>query len=145
MDFNLDLSKILYIDSEGYSIFQSDFFQKLNQKNQKIINEIIDIIGDLSSEVTLNLIKSQGLKVNITTGSKFFSSDHKLYLKIVDNSVIGLLKVGPKTLYINDTFGKYHKISPLCVLDFYIHHSQQRNGFGKVIPPIIERNCSKKC
>lgn len=27
----------------------------------------------------------------------------------------------------------YHEISPLCVLDFYVHESQQRGGYGKTI------------
>ena len=72
------------------------------------------------------------MKTTITTGSKFFCSDHKMYFKIVDNCVIGLLKIGTKQLFINDALGKYKKITPLCVLDFYVHESQQRSGYGKV-------------
>jgi alpha-tubulin N-acetyltransferase 1 len=51
---------------------------------------------------------------------------------VVDDSVIGLLKIGVKQLFINDAVGKFKKITPICVLDFYVHESQQRSGYGKV-------------
>lgn len=145
MDLNLDLSTVLNIDSEGFSIFQSNFSEKLKPKNLKIVNEILDLIGDLSSEVKYEIIQAQGLKGTITTAAKFFSSDHKLYLKIDYNSVIGLLKIGTKTLFINDGLGNFQKITPLCVLDFYVHQTQQRNGYGKVTTQLIKRNCLRKC
>jgi alpha-tubulin N-acetyltransferase 1 len=43
-----------------------------------------------------------------------------------------LLKVGVKKLFIRDVHANYYEISPLCVLDFYVHESQQRGGHGKV-------------
>lgn len=46
-------------------------------------------------------------------------------------SVIGILKVGEKHLYIYDTNGRVHERTPLCVLDFYVHESKQRLGYGK--------------
>ena len=54
-------------------------------------------------------------------------------MKCEGNSVIGFLKVGTKKLFIRDEIGKINEINPLCVLDFYVHESQQRSGFGKVI------------
>lgn len=31
------------------------------------------------------------------------------------------------------TAGKTHELTPDCVLDFYVHQSEQRKGHGKVI------------
>lgn len=44
---------------------------------------------------------------------------------------MGLLKVGEKKLFIYDNQGQNHEMTPLCVLDFYVHESQQRRGFGR--------------
>jgi len=46
-------------------------------------------------------------------------------------SVIGILKVGSKHLYVYDTNGQVHERTPLCLLDFYVHESKQRLGYGK--------------
>ena len=46
-------------------------------------------------------------------------------------SVIGILKVGAKHLYVYDSHGQVHERTPLCVLDFYVHESKQRLGYGK--------------
>jgi alpha-tubulin N-acetyltransferase 1 len=50
-----------------------------------------------------------------------------------DNKAIGFLKMGKKNLFIRNNIGTIKEISPLCVLDFYVHESQQRSGNGKVI------------
>ena len=46
-------------------------------------------------------------------------------------SVVGLLKVGAKHLYVYDSHGQVHERTPLCLLDFYVHESKQRSGYGK--------------
>ncbi|KAH7444623.1 hypothetical protein KP509_02G085500 [Ceratopteris richardii] len=38
----------------------------------------------------------------------------------------GMLKVGTKDLFIRRYDGTVHEMSPLCVLDFYVHYSYQR-------------------
>ena len=45
--------------------------------------------------------------------------------------VVGFLKVGAKHLYVYDSHGQVHERTPLCVLDFYVHESKQRSGYGK--------------
>jgi GNAT superfamily N-acetyltransferase len=47
--------------------------------------------------------------------------------------VVGLLKVGRKSLYVFDKFGDTKHVNAPCVLDFYIHESRQRSGLGKVL------------
>ncbi|KAJ9581489.1 hypothetical protein L9F63_023336, partial [Diploptera punctata] len=48
-------------------------------------------------------------------------------------TVVGLLKVGRKKLYVFDATGAHHEMQPLCVLDFYVHESKQRMGCGKTL------------
>ena len=52
----------------------------------------------------------------------FFSSRGK---------AVGFIKVGTKKLFLYDTQGAQKEVGPLCVLDFYVHESLQRKGFGK--------------
>jgi alpha-tubulin N-acetyltransferase 1 len=55
----------------------------------------------------------------------FSSGDNRLYLKLDTsaNKVIGLIKVGKRKLFVHRETGKISEISPLCVLDFYVHES----------------------
>ena len=46
---------------------------------------------------------------------------------------LGLLKVGKRNLFIRNEAALMKEIKPLCVLDFYVHESVQRNGIGKVL------------
>lgn len=43
----------------------------------------------------------------------------------------GILKTGKKNLYVFDDKGEHKQVNPTCVLDFYVHESQQRAGKGK--------------
>jgi hypothetical protein len=47
--------------------------------------------------------------------------------------VVGLLKVGRKSLYVFDKYGDTKHVNAPCVLDFYIHESRQRGGLGKTL------------
>ena len=84
--------------------------------SQAQVYDIIDRIGSASS-------KAQGLPSVITSGSRLFTSDTRLYLRAEGNKVLGLLKVGVKKLFIRNDSGMIKEISPLCVLDFYVHES----------------------
>lgn len=94
------------------------------------ISKVINEMGDASS-------KAQGLRTTITTANKLRLSDHHLYLLKDDSDgklngqVIGILKVGHKNLFILDQLGVQREVAPLCVLDFYVHESFQRQGCGK--------------
>lgn len=43
-----------------------------------------------------------------------------------------MLKVGRKNLFHHDFNGTIKEVKPLCLLDFYVHESVQRTGFGRV-------------
>lgn len=66
------------------------------------------------------------LKKNQFSLKKFFFEFHS-------GLVVGLLKVGRKSLYVFDKYGDTKHVNAPCVLDFYIHESRQRAGLGKVL------------
>lgn len=98
---------------------------KPTTKEERLMS-IIDSMGEASA-------KSQGLHAVITTYSRLLFSGHRLYLRAEDNEVIGFIKVGEKNLFHRDISGKMRELTPVCVLDFYVHESKQRSGFGKEI------------
>ncbi len=124
MQFNFNCEQAL-ASREGFAVIEGSFQTAIKPGYIPFVNEILDSMGYNSS-------CAQGLNTIITSSSKFFSSNHRCYLKAEGNTVIGMLKVGVKKLFVRDEHANYHEISPLCVLDFYIHESQQRGGLGKV-------------
>lgn len=72
------------------------------------------------------------LKQTITTATKFFGTDQRMFIKCEGSKIIGFLKTGKKKLFIRNEIGDIKEISPLCVLDFYVSENYQRNGIGKV-------------
>lgn len=50
---------------------------------------------------------------------------------VAGKKCLGLLKVGKRNLFIRNEAAQMKEIKPLCVLDFYVHESVQRNGIGK--------------
>uniref|UniRef100_A0AAG5DK28 Alpha-tubulin N-acetyltransferase n=1 Tax=Anopheles atroparvus TaxID=41427 RepID=A0AAG5DK28_ANOAO len=92
------------------------------------ISEIINFIGTLSAQ-------AQGLSVPVTTAQKLRNSDHHIYLMFEPNDknglVVGILKVGRKSLYVFDPSGETVNVTAPCVLDFYVHESRQRGGLGR--------------
>jgi alpha-tubulin N-acetyltransferase 1 len=46
-------------------------------------------------------------------------------------SVVGMIKMGMKTLFVTDELSRQIEINTLCVLDFYVDESLQRRGYGK--------------
>ncbi|CAG9317563.1 unnamed protein product [Blepharisma stoltei] len=123
MEFGFDVRRVLRPDEDGFTIItpQSDSIQN------KELCEIINEMGKASA-------RAQSLGAVITTPSRFFSSsDSKLYIKSENQKVIGILKTGRRKLFYTDMIGKITEMTPLCLLDFYVHESMQRHGHGKLI------------
>ncbi|XP_063584857.1 alpha-tubulin N-acetyltransferase-like isoform X2 [Penaeus indicus] len=101
-----------------------------NRLEYQELYQIINAIGEASSF-------AQGLNNVITTSDKLQNSDHFLYLmKEIDDSigqtlVVGMLKIGRKKLFLLNQDQRTKECAPLCVLDFYIHESRQRRGYGR--------------
>jgi alpha-tubulin N-acetyltransferase 1 len=127
MEFNFNCEQVLGCNANtGIAILEGTFQTAIKPGYTLFVNQIIDQLGYASST-------AQGLNTIITTASKFFSSNHRIFIRAKENKVIGFIKVGVKKLFIRDQFTNFHEINPLCVLDFYVHESEQRNGHGKVI------------
>jgi len=98
---------------------------------QQRVNDILDTMGNASA-------RAQGLKASITSGSRLRTQSEHVAFILIDRasndglgSVVGLLKVGKKNLFLLDGNGGQNEVYPLCVLDFYVHESRQRSGCGK--------------
>ncbi|XP_066155110.1 alpha-tubulin N-acetyltransferase-like isoform X2 [Euwallacea fornicatus] len=97
---------------------------------QSKVTQIINAMGEASAH-------AQGLTKPITTADRLRNSEHRLYLLIDQDAnngkgaVTGMLKTGEKSLYVFDREGQHYQLSPPCVLDFYVHESRQRSGFGR--------------
>ncbi|XP_057333363.1 alpha-tubulin N-acetyltransferase-like [Microplitis mediator] len=134
MDFKFNVNRLLprKINKVTHTLIPEDFRGDRREYNesQRQISRILDDMGEASA-------MAQGLSKPITSALKLRDTDHVVYL-LVDNagneglgSVVGLLKTGSKNLFMFDEAGAYFQLQPRCILDFYVHESKQRMGFGK--------------
>lgn len=97
---------------------------------------VLDTVGKKSAV-------AQGLKKPVTYGSASSLIGQRVYLMVEDRRALGLIKVGTKHLFVappalhagrnnlTSVQDALKEISPLCVLDFYVHESCQRTGLGR--------------
>jgi alpha-tubulin N-acetyltransferase 1 len=127
MEFPFNCEKILGVDAEGFAIIDGkkgmNGVTSTNRAIARALPEIQNNMYDLIDKMGAASAKAQALPAIITTASRLFTSDNRLYLRAEGNKVIGLLKVGVKKLFIRNDMGAIKEISPLCVLDFYVHES----------------------
>ncbi|XP_026818276.1 alpha-tubulin N-acetyltransferase 1-like [Rhopalosiphum maidis] len=123
-DSHNNVGQVLKIDNtmtaEGYE-------KNYNLKNK--LRLIIDEIGKMSAV-------AQELELPITSADKLINSDHVIYMMTEQNTpinfvVVGILKMGWKKLYLYNKNGTRSETMVYCLLDFYIHESKQRQGYGK--------------
>ncbi|XP_066293676.1 alpha-tubulin N-acetyltransferase 1-like isoform X1 [Branchiostoma lanceolatum] len=105
-------------------------FRKVsNEPLDQNLAKVIDDLGEASA-------KAQGLHGPITATYKLRNSDHRMYVlkdgqaNSGKGAAVGFIKVGTKKLFILDHHGAQVELTPLCVLDFYVHESRQRTGCG---------------
>lgn len=96
----------------------------LHPQRRECVARVIEAMGEASAE-------SQGIPQPVTSMLKLKHSDQRVYLFVRDSAVLGLIKIGAKTLFIMRLGGEHSEINPLCLLDFYIHKGKQRQGLGK--------------
>ncbi|CAK69405.1 unnamed protein product (macronuclear) [Paramecium tetraurelia] len=118
MQFNFYLSKCMPVNENGITILNG------NQNRNPQLDDVITIMGEASA-------LAQNLRQLITSPTRFFQTDQKLYIKSEGKQCFGILKIGRKNLFHRDLNGAIIEIQPLCVLDFYVHESVQRRGIGK--------------
>jgi len=108
----------------------------LNARHGQELRRILDELGKRSAI-------AQKLPRPITCSSMLVPGQN-IYLLAHGRRALGFLKVGHKRLFVSappqlqSTRGSsvqeaLRSIEPLCALDFYVHESCQRSGFGKLI------------
>jgi len=86
---------------------------------------------------------AQGLRKPVTFGTPHLL-DQRIYLLAEGCTALGFLKVGAKRLFVappaggaeaarSDVRDALREVSPVCALDFYVHESCQRHGYGRRI------------
>lgn len=95
---------------------------------QERLGLVIDALGKASCA-------AQGLPAPVTTSDRLQNSGHRVYVLVEPNArggaVLGLLKVGFKQLFLRDGHSRLCQVRPLCLLDFYVQQSRQRQGYGR--------------
>ena len=124
MEFRFDCKESLGCDDNGFAILEGSYQNRIVPGYILYVKEILNSMGEASS-------KAQELNTTITSADKFFSSNHRIFIKAEENKVLGFIKVGDKKLFLRDRNFNYHEVNTLCVLDFYVHESTQRKGIGK--------------
>ncbi|CAF4745963.1 unnamed protein product [Pieris macdunnoughi] len=132
MNFTINTVLKQEISKIDHVFLPADFQGNVSQIRlvQEYLKNVVDWIGEKST-------KAQGLSKTLTSMDKLRSSEHILYLlKDAEGNngagqVIGILKIGVKSLYLHDESLICHKVSPLCILDFYVLEEYQKLGFGK--------------
>jgi alpha-tubulin N-acetyltransferase 1 len=103
-----------------------------HELNDDLKNKMAVIIDEMGKASAV----AQELKLPITSTDKLINSEHIIYMMTEHNTsdhfaVVGILKMGWKKLYLYDKSAKRTEAMVYCLLDFYIHESRQRKGYGK--------------
>ncbi|UPR00885.1 alpha-tubulin N-acetyltransferase [Chloropicon primus] len=111
------------------STFTASTVSLLSPDERERLRIVVDNAGRRSGQ-------AQDLVQPITSLSKLVCSDHVLHvcterLTPKKTVVVGIIKTGKKKLFIYNDSPVLHEIEPVCVLDFYVHESFQRKGYGK--------------
>lgn len=111
---------------------------KLRGNRGRSLCEMLGTLGESSR-------RAQRLRKAVTFGTPHLAGQ-KIYIMVHGKRALGFLKTGKKRLFVippnlglkmsrkTDVQGSsLVDIEPLCVLDFYVHESCQRNGCGRKI------------
>jgi len=94
------------------------------------MTEILNKFGAASAHAQeLNTVITNALNLQASAGRQVIY----LLCDFAKNQVVGILKIGKKHLFLFDQQGAIHELNPLCVLDFYVHETRQRRGYGKIL------------
>ena len=114
----------------GFLLLTRSSLAKLDRapEDMDAVRHVLDTMGKRS-------MVAQGLSKPITSFAGMRTGDFRLYLSIGPGGVVrGLLKVGTKQLFVRrKPDAEYCQVSPLCVLDFYVHEGCQRAGVGSAL------------
>ena len=94
MEVSSCISDHIKVDSKNFIICTGKNYHQIlkGASGLKIFGEIINNIGLLSAT-------SQNLKQPITTLLKFSGTEQRIYINVMENKVLGFVKVGEKCLF----------------------------------------------
>jgi hypothetical protein len=100
MELEGKISDFLKTDDDNFICFTGrDYLKQLKPHRQDkalfVLSTIINILGERSAT-------AQKLKQIITSTTKFFGTDQRIYIKVQDNKALGFVKVGEKKLFYRD-------------------------------------------
>jgi hypothetical protein len=100
MELEVNLSDVLKVDEDGFICCSGRDYLKQVRHNQMdkgltALSKIINVLGERSAI-------SQKLKQVITTTTKFYSTDQRIYIKVSGSKALGFVKVGEKKLFYHD-------------------------------------------
>ncbi|KAG0561282.1 hypothetical protein KC19_9G051500 [Ceratodon purpureus] len=136
VEFFCNIPSLKSLTGEVSKVTAWNSYQLMNLMRSKEGEEmqlIINHMGELSGT-------AQRLRGPITSVERLLQSFQKIYL--LTSSIQGrpghilaqgILKVGQKRLFIRKNGVQLVEMSPLCVLDFYVHESCQRQGLGHMM------------
>ena len=117
------------LSEHSVSTVTSSTLSLLSPEERERLRIVVDNAGRRSAH-------AQDLNQPITSLTKLAHSDHVLHVcaeRITPRKtvVVGIIKTGRKKLFIYNDSPVLQEIEPVCVLDFYVHESFQRKGYGK--------------
>jgi alpha-tubulin N-acetyltransferase 1 len=100
MELESNIEEVLKVDEDGFVCFSGrDYLKQTRTHNADkglgILNKIINNLGERSAI-------SQKLKQVITTTTKFYGTDQRIYIKVCGNKALGFIKVGERKLFYHD-------------------------------------------
>lgn len=134
MEFDFPLS---YFIPDGISVIIPNLTFRGQEGSIQEIRTCQEEVGALVNRLGLASAKAQNLIEPVTDRAKFSQSEQLIYVltEIEFSSkkkmILGFLKIGPKRLFLFDETAYLLEKDTLCVLDFYIHESKRREGYGK--------------
>ena len=104
---------------------------RLTETERALLGQQLDTLGAASGV-------AQGLKVPITSLDKLLASspaEEVVVVVALDAKSVpcGYLKYGFKSLYLHKKGGQLTQCRPVCLLDFYVDETRQRQGIGKLL------------
>ena len=136
MEFSYNLNETFpgtsHILKIGHDLLPSDYNMSFNGRNfhllQQRVSDILDTMGEASA-------RAQGLKAPITSGSRLrMQSEHVVYILIDRSSnnglgsVVGLLKVGKKNLFLIGNLQLLKKATHFKFTNFHFNSRLSRSS-----------------
>jgi len=134
MEFSFNINSFLRdeitVIDRNHDLLRYSFARHPKENSQR--EELIELINKLGTKSA----QAQGLNGAVTSVEQLALSEQRCYiLKDINStrpngSIIGFLKVGSKKLFFINPESQQVEVTPLCVLDFYVNESRQRQGHG---------------